>query len=158
MFSDRRDYLMDAIERMVQGMLEQLRRAVGADTQQVEALERECERAMEDEFAELHRRVSALTSRSAGETVRPVSKLRAYAMVLSVRALAQATRTDLDADPELGRQSAMRGLELLLEAVLATEPTPMDRQLAPALFALIDPEALSPRYLQALVDLGASPP
>lgn len=47
MFTERRDYLLDMIQQLVQRITELLQRAQG----QQEALERECERAMDDEFA-----------------------------------------------------------------------------------------------------------
>lgn len=50
MFTERRDYLLDMIQQLVQRITELLQRAQGQQVE-LEALERECERAMDDEFA-----------------------------------------------------------------------------------------------------------
>jgi hypothetical protein len=158
MFTDRQDYLMQMIERLVAGIIEQVRRTLGGDPKQLEALERDCAQAMDDEFLELHARVAPLSSRSAADVIRPVTRLRTYAILLGGRTLLQHRRASLDpsrpVDSGQVQADAQRALELLLEATLASEVTDADRSLCPALFALVDAATLDPRYLEALVAVG----
>jgi hypothetical protein len=162
MFSDRTDYLMQMIERLVASLVDQVRKALGGDPQSLQELERQCEEAMDDEFGELHRRVQALSSRAAADAIRPVTRLRNYAAILGGRALLlhrrahaeTATAQDAALQAEVPAM-ARRALELLVEATLVDAPTDVERTLCPALFALVDPQSLQPRTLEALIALGS---
>lgn len=151
---------MQMIERIVAGLIERIRGRLGDAPKELQDLERECERVMGDEFAELHARVRNLTSASAADVIRPVERLRAYAMLLAAQVLLQDRRRQVDPsrapDADALASDARRALELLLEAVLAGRVTQTDRTLCPELFGLIDAGALAPRYLEALVTVGDS--
>jgi hypothetical protein len=101
-----------------------------------------------------------LVSRSAADVIRPIVRLRNYAIVLGGRALLQHRRAQLQPESTVDREAvqhdAHRALELLLEAVLASEVTDVDRSMCPELFRLADADALAPRYLDALVTVGTS--
>lgn len=161
MFTDRRDYLMEMIERVVQALIEQVRKGLG-DTERIDELERDVEQAMDDEFAELDARVRSLSSRSAADAIRPVNRLRSYSMLMAGRTLLQARRTQLDPNAEVEAQSlaadAKRALELLLETTLLDRITIADQSLCSELFRLITPESLDPRYLEALIAVGDADP
>ncbi len=149
MYTQRRDYLLDMIEQLMERVAAVLRRARGeqADLQE---LERECARAMDDEFAGLDRRVRGLEPRMVARVVRPAAKLRAYAVLLAAQASLEA-RSGRE-DPTLAAR-ARRALEQVLEAVLASEPTDIDREAVRMTYFLVDDNKLTPRYLQALIEL-----
>lgn len=161
MFTERRDYLMDMIERLMERVVAMLRQAKG-DPANIEDLERQCERAMDDEFAELDRRMKGLDPRMVAHLVSPVPRLRTYALLCSARVLLQTRRVadepgaDLEAQRVALEPAARRALALVLEAVIESEPTSPDLDAIRLLFPWVDDSQLSPRYLRAIVELASS--
>lgn len=157
MFTQRRDYLLDMIQQLMERITALLQRAQGQEVA-LDQLERECEHAMDDEFAELDRRMKGVEPRMVAHLVQPVQRLRAYALLLAARALLQSRRAALLAEHQPSVEpAARRALALVLEVTLASEATSHELEAVRCLFGLVDDDRLSPRYLQALVDLARDP-
>lgn len=155
MFTERRDYLLDMIQNMMERVVAMLQRAKGQEVE-LAALERQCEQAMDDEFAELDRRMKGLEPRMVAHLIQPAQRLRSYALLCSARVLLQSRRAEeSDTDPATLEPAARHAMALVLEATLADSPTEPDRDAIRHLFGLVDDSQLAPRYLRAIVELAS---
>lgn len=157
-FTERRDYLLDMIQQLAERIVAMLQRAKGGQVELAQ-LERDCERAMDDEFAELDRRMKDVAPRMVGHLVRPVERLRSYGLLVAARALLAHRRAE--ESPEGGggdevelEAQARRALCLVLEVTVQSEVTPVELDAVRQLYPRVDDGRLTPRYLEALVALA----
>lgn len=154
-FVERRDYLIDMIQQIMERIVAILQRSQGREVDLAE-LEQDCERAMDDEFAELDRRMRDVEPRMIAHLVQPVERLRAYALLVAARALLAARRAELstDADADALEAQARHALCLVLEVTLRVEPTATELDALRQLFGRIDMARISARHLRAVVALA----
>ena len=154
MFVERRDYLIDMIQQLMERITALLQRSQGQQVDLAE-LERDCERAMDDEFAELDRRMKDVEPQMVAHLVSPWERLRAYALLVAARTLLAVRRAEQDPTQEGPTEpECRRALCLVLEATLRTSAGQAELDAVRQLFGRVDDGQLGPRYLRALVDLA----